>query len=98
MGIPTVKRPAQSYLLSTLSDLLQKLTPAEKNDTLIILLIAEVSSFYCNLNNVVVKWIFHLYLMNKSENYIICLHCFSNDFVIEEEFYINCFLLVVQAP
>lgn len=43
LGIPTVRRSAQSYLLSTLNDLINKMTVYEKNDTLIIVFIAEVS-------------------------------------------------------
>lgn len=43
LGIPTVRRPAQSYLLSTLNDLIYKMSPQEKADSLIVVLIAEVS-------------------------------------------------------
>ncbi|CAL8116080.1 unnamed protein product [Orchesella dallaii] len=41
LGIPTVKRPTQSYLLPTLQNLLNSMLPSEKNDTLIIVFVAE---------------------------------------------------------
>lgn len=43
MGIPTVKREKQHYLISTLHSLLYELSEEEKNDCLIIVFIAEVS-------------------------------------------------------
>ncbi|XP_074530119.1 alpha-1,3-mannosyl-glycoprotein 4-beta-N-acetylglucosaminyltransferase A isoform X2 [Halichoeres trimaculatus] len=46
MGIPTVRREKQSYLLSTLSSLLGGLTPAQRRDILIIVFIAETDSDY----------------------------------------------------
>nr|XP_018908098.1 PREDICTED: alpha-1,3-mannosyl-glycoprotein 4-beta-N-acetylglucosaminyltransferase A-like isoform X1 [Bemisia tabaci]XP_018908099.1 PREDICTED: alpha-1,3-mannosyl-glycoprotein 4-beta-N-acetylglucosaminyltransferase A-like isoform X1 [Bemisia tabaci]XP_018908100.1 PREDICTED: alpha-1,3-mannosyl-glycoprotein 4-beta-N-acetylglucosaminyltransferase A-like isoform X1 [Bemisia tabaci]XP_018908101.1 PREDICTED: alpha-1,3-mannosyl-glycoprotein 4-beta-N-acetylglucosaminyltransferase A-like isoform X1 [Bem len=42
LGIPTVKRPKQNYLRVTLKRLLGTMSPAEKNRTLIVILIAEV--------------------------------------------------------
>ncbi|CAJ1057965.1 alpha-1%2C3-mannosyl-glycoprotein 4-beta-N-acetylglucosaminyltransferase A [Xyrichtys novacula] len=41
MGVPTVKREKESYLVSTLSSLLYSLTPSEKSDILIIIFVAE---------------------------------------------------------
>jgi len=41
IGIPTVKRPTQSYLLPTLRNLIGSMLPDEKNETLIIIFIAE---------------------------------------------------------
>lgn len=46
LGIPTVKRPSQSYLLATLNDLIYKMSVQEKEDTLIVVLIAEVEESY----------------------------------------------------
>lgn len=47
IGLPTVKRQAQSYLIATLSDLIDKMSPRDKEDTLIVIFIAEVE---CLLN------------------------------------------------
>ncbi|XP_066576213.1 alpha-1,3-mannosyl-glycoprotein 4-beta-N-acetylglucosaminyltransferase B [Amia ocellicauda] len=46
LGIPTVKREKQSYLLSTLSSLLYDLTSEEKDDCLIIIFVAEADAQY----------------------------------------------------
>lgn len=43
LGVPTVKREVQSYLMATLKNLLDRMNPAEIADTLIIVLVAEVS-------------------------------------------------------
>ncbi|NXB64114.1 MGT4B acetylglucosaminyltransferase, partial [Struthidea cinerea] len=43
MGIPTVKREKQNYLLDTLHSLLYKLSEEQKKDCIIIVFIAEVS-------------------------------------------------------
>ena len=43
LGIPTVKRESQSYLLPTLASLIESMNSEEKNDTLIIVFVAEVS-------------------------------------------------------
>ncbi|KFP87717.1 Alpha-1,3-mannosyl-glycoprotein 4-beta-N-acetylglucosaminyltransferase B, partial [Apaloderma vittatum] len=43
MGIPTVKREKQHYLLNTLHSLLYELSEEQKNDCLIIVLVAEVN-------------------------------------------------------
>lgn len=43
MGVPSVKREAHSYLSDTLSSLMSELSAAEKEDCVIVVLIAEVS-------------------------------------------------------
>lgn len=43
LGVPTVKREVQSYLMATLKNLLDRMNSAEIADTLIIVLVAEVS-------------------------------------------------------
>ncbi|NXJ04995.1 MGT4B acetylglucosaminyltransferase, partial [Odontophorus gujanensis] len=43
MGVPTVKREKQSYLMSTLRSLLYGLSEKQKNDCVIIIFVAEVS-------------------------------------------------------
>uniref|UniRef100_A0A3B5M082 MGAT4 conserved region domain-containing protein n=1 Tax=Xiphophorus couchianus TaxID=32473 RepID=A0A3B5M082_9TELE len=43
LGIPTVKREKQSYLVNTLSSLLSGLTSSETQDLLIIVFVAEVA-------------------------------------------------------
>lgn len=43
MGIPTVKREKQHYLISTLHSLLYELPEEQKNDCVIIIFVAEVS-------------------------------------------------------
>lgn len=43
LGIPTVKRQKQSYLVSTLNSLLYDLSPSEREDTVIIVFVAEVT-------------------------------------------------------
>uniref|UniRef100_W5MWT2 Zgc:154054 n=1 Tax=Lepisosteus oculatus TaxID=7918 RepID=W5MWT2_LEPOC len=48
LGIPTVKREKQSYLLNTLSSLLSELSVEEKSDCVIIVFIAEVDEQYVN--------------------------------------------------
>lgn len=49
MGIPSVKREVHSYLTDTLSSLMSELSTAEKEDCVIVVLIAEVSGhvFVC---------------------------------------------------
>lgn len=42
MGVPTVKREVQSYLLSTLQNLIESMSPQEQDDSVIVVLIAEV--------------------------------------------------------
>ncbi|XP_067454655.1 alpha-1,3-mannosyl-glycoprotein 4-beta-N-acetylglucosaminyltransferase B-like isoform X1 [Thunnus thynnus] len=46
LGIPTVKREKQSYLVNTLSSLLYSLTLPQRQDLLIIVFVAEVDSDY----------------------------------------------------
>lgn len=48
MGIPTVKRKVKSYLAETLHSLIDKLSPEEKLDCVIIVFVGEVSVY--------VKW------------------------------------------
>lgn len=42
MGIPSVKREVHSYLTDTLNSLISELTQQEKEDSVIVVLIAEV--------------------------------------------------------
>lgn len=42
MGIPTVKRKVKSYLSETLRSLIDKLSPEEKLDCVIIVFVGEV--------------------------------------------------------
>lgn len=42
LGVPTVRRQVQSYLLATLDNLVASMTPDESNDTLIVVFVAEV--------------------------------------------------------
>ncbi|XP_034021612.1 alpha-1,3-mannosyl-glycoprotein 4-beta-N-acetylglucosaminyltransferase B-like, partial [Thalassophryne amazonica] len=46
LGVPTVKRAKQNYLINTLSSLLYNLTPAQRHDLLIIIFVAETDSDY----------------------------------------------------
>ncbi|XP_042685663.1 alpha-1,3-mannosyl-glycoprotein 4-beta-N-acetylglucosaminyltransferase-like protein MGAT4D isoform X1 [Centrocercus urophasianus] len=48
MGVPTVKREKQSYLMSTLRSLLHGLSEKQKNDCVIIIFVAEVNAEYVN--------------------------------------------------
>ncbi|OXB62933.1 hypothetical protein ASZ78_006868 [Callipepla squamata] len=48
MGVPTVKRGKQSYLMSTLRSLLYGLSEKQKNDCVIIIFVAEVNAEYVN--------------------------------------------------
>jgi alpha-1,3-mannosylglycoprotein beta-1,4-N-acetylglucosaminyltransferase A/B len=43
MGVPTVRREKQSYLMDTLQNLIDGMTSAEANDSLIVVFVAEVS-------------------------------------------------------
>lgn len=51
MGIPTVKRKVKSYLAETLHSLIDKLSPEEKLDCVIIVFIGEVSCLPLRLRN-----------------------------------------------
>lgn len=44
LGVPSVKREVHSYLTDTLSSLMSELSPAEKEDCVIVVFIAEVRS------------------------------------------------------
>ncbi|XP_010180415.1 PREDICTED: alpha-1,3-mannosyl-glycoprotein 4-beta-N-acetylglucosaminyltransferase B-like, partial [Mesitornis unicolor] len=48
MGIPTVKRDKQHYLMNTLHSLLYELSEEQKNDCVIIVFVAEVNAEYVN--------------------------------------------------
>jgi hypothetical protein len=45
LGIPTVKREVQSYLLATLQNLIDSMSEEEAADCLIVVFIAEVTHF-----------------------------------------------------
>lgn len=45
-GIPTVKRPIEMYLENTLHNIIENLTPDERLEVLIVVMIAEVSRAY----------------------------------------------------
>lgn len=49
LGIPTVKRDKQSYLLSTMNSLITRMSEEERNDTLIVVFIAETDPEYVSL-------------------------------------------------
>lgn len=55
MGVPSVKREVHSYLTDTLSSLMSELSSAEKDDCVIVVLIAEVSVVYL-LYGYIVMW------------------------------------------
>ncbi|KAK7864644.1 hypothetical protein R5R35_012416 [Gryllus longicercus] len=46
LGIPTVKREVQSYLMATLQNLIDSMTPEEAADTLIVVFVAETDQEY----------------------------------------------------
>ncbi|XP_061419895.1 alpha-1,3-mannosyl-glycoprotein 4-beta-N-acetylglucosaminyltransferase B-like [Lethenteron reissneri] len=48
LGVPTVRRAVQTYLMDTLASLTQELSPNEKRDCLIIVFIAETDLSYVN--------------------------------------------------
>ncbi|XP_010150381.1 PREDICTED: alpha-1,3-mannosyl-glycoprotein 4-beta-N-acetylglucosaminyltransferase A-like, partial [Eurypyga helias] len=48
MGVPTVKRVKQDYLINTLHSLLYNLSEEQKNDCVIIIFVAEVNTEYVN--------------------------------------------------
>ena len=45
-GIPTVKRPVESYLLGTLLNLIENMTPSEKSQSIIVIFIAETDEAF----------------------------------------------------
>ena len=46
LGVPTVKREVQTYLLATLRNLIDSMNEQELADTLIVVLIAETEMDY----------------------------------------------------
>jgi alpha-1,3-mannosylglycoprotein beta-1,4-N-acetylglucosaminyltransferase A/B len=46
MGVPTVRREKQSYLMDTLQNLIDGMTSAEANDSLIVVFVAETDLEY----------------------------------------------------
>ncbi|XP_024116203.1 alpha-1,3-mannosyl-glycoprotein 4-beta-N-acetylglucosaminyltransferase B [Oryzias melastigma] len=48
MGVPSVKREVHSYLTDTLASLMSELSPAEKDDCVIVVLIAEADQQYAS--------------------------------------------------
>lgn len=49
LGVPTVRRDKQSYLLSTLQNLVENMDEAEQNQTLIVVFIGETDTDYVQL-------------------------------------------------
>lgn len=49
MGIPSVRREVHSYLTDTLHSLISELSPQEKEDSVIVVLIAEASGLGCGV-------------------------------------------------
>ncbi|KAF0299768.1 Alpha-1,3-mannosyl-glycoprotein 4-beta-N-acetylglucosaminyltransferase B [Amphibalanus amphitrite] len=48
MGLPTVKREVQNYLISTLKNLIDSMSESERLETLIVVFIAETDAEYCS--------------------------------------------------
>ncbi|XP_062855704.1 alpha-1,3-mannosyl-glycoprotein 4-beta-N-acetylglucosaminyltransferase B-like [Trichomycterus rosablanca] len=48
LGVPTVQRPKDSYLMTTLSSLVYDLSPEQRADLIIIVLVAETNSEFLN--------------------------------------------------
>ncbi|XP_017547509.1 alpha-1,3-mannosyl-glycoprotein 4-beta-N-acetylglucosaminyltransferase B [Pygocentrus nattereri] len=46
LGVPTVRRQKQSYLVNTVSSLIFDLTPAQKNDIVIVIFVAETDGAF----------------------------------------------------
>lgn len=46
LGIPHVKREVQSYLMSTLKNIVDRMSPKEVNDTLIVVYVGEIDMDY----------------------------------------------------
>lgn len=70
MGIPTVKREKQSYLLNTLSSLLFSLTQTHRQELLIIVFIAEVTHTYTHIGTYGSKILFESCSVNVNFEYI----------------------------
>jgi len=49
LGVPTVYRQKQSYLVNTLQSLLYDLSTAERKDIVIVVFVAEVTLDICSL-------------------------------------------------
>uniref|UniRef100_A0A671RMX1 Alpha-1,3-mannosyl-glycoprotein 4-beta-N-acetylglucosaminyltransferase B-like n=1 Tax=Sinocyclocheilus anshuiensis TaxID=1608454 RepID=A0A671RMX1_9TELE len=49
LGVPTVHRQKQSYLVNTLQSLLYDLSTAERKDIVIVVFVAEVTIYLCSL-------------------------------------------------
>lgn len=64
LGIPTVKREKQSYLVSTLSSLLSSLTSSESKDLLIIVFVAEVT--------------YSFLFKSEKNSWIVCFYCLND--------------------
>ncbi|XP_055287180.1 alpha-1,3-mannosyl-glycoprotein 4-beta-N-acetylglucosaminyltransferase B [Moschus berezovskii] len=58
MGIPSVRREVHSYLTDTLHSLISELTPQEKEDSVIVVLIAETDLQYTSLVTENIKALF----------------------------------------
>lgn len=61
MGIPTVKRKVRSYLTETLHSLIDKLSPEEKLDCVMVVFIGEVIDLHFQA------------VLNLSYKYCVCL-------------------------
>lgn len=78
MGIPTVKRKVKSYLTETLHSLIDKLSPEEKLDCVMVVFIGEVSPRQA-------VTIVALFLIARSTSvwdvtapYVVCKFCVSS--------------------
>ncbi|XP_039736174.1 alpha-1,3-mannosyl-glycoprotein 4-beta-N-acetylglucosaminyltransferase B isoform X2 [Pteropus medius] len=58
MGIPSVRREVHSYLTDTLHSLISELSPQEKEDSVIVVLIAETDSQYTSVVTENIKALF----------------------------------------
>ncbi|PNI26093.1 MGAT4B isoform 3 [Pan troglodytes] len=62
MGIPSVRREVHSYLTDTLHSLISELSPQEKEDSVIVVLIAEASKMFKSLDlSLIVEFILMFY-------------------------------------
>ncbi|XP_060053317.1 alpha-1,3-mannosyl-glycoprotein 4-beta-N-acetylglucosaminyltransferase B isoform X2 [Erinaceus europaeus] len=59
MGIPSVRREVHSYLTDTLHSLISELSPQEKEDSVIVVLIAETDPQYTSMVTENIKAMFH---------------------------------------
>lgn len=60
LGVPTVKREVQTYLLTTLHNLVQNLDADEQSKTLIIVFVAETDVEYVEsvAKEIEMQWVF----------------------------------------